>query len=479
MRSIRTQLVLWLVGGIIALTIAAGAGLYRYMEDVLEEGLDGSLAAKAETIAAAVHLDEGQAQLRWGDTSLSTSPHHEGPFYFQIWRNDGSTLARFVPPEMGDAPLPRVTRPHRRFQDVRLGDRSTTRITELSFQPRLDEDENDPHATTKAVGRYIVVIAHDRRSIDVPLAILMTGLVVTAAVVSVGIGLIVSWGVRRGLRPLAEVSALADRIGPNSMEVRFPGPDRLPPELAPIGLKLNELLDRLSAAFVRERRFSAAVAHELRTPLAELRSACDVALRWPDDAASLSTALSEARDVAVQMTNMVRSLLALARGQAGVDALASAEPISLANAVEAVLAQISNPILSTESSVQNSVDPSAIIHADPTLLNAVLRNLLENAVDYTPSGGSISVRSVRNGDGHWSLHIANTSVDLTPADIPHLFEPFWRKDPSRTGTHHAGLGLSLVQAYCEAMNVAVDAKINAHDQLELSLSFVAGPGLSS
>ena len=305
------------------LTAAAGVGLYGYMDEVLERSLDAALTAKSEAIIGAVHMeDDGQAHLQQDEQATLPVNRHEGPFFFQIWRDDGSALAKFVP--TGVADLPRVTRANRRFQNSELSDDTSVRITQISFLAHADEDEFDsPHQASKFPATHLVlVVAHDRRSIDGTLAVLLTGLLLAAVVVAIGILFLVTWGVRRGLRPLAEVSALADQIGPDTLDVRFPRQEKLPLELQPIGQKLNELLDRLTAAFARERRFSAAVAHELRTPLAELRSACDVALAWPDDSAGLATAVSESRDIAVQMSALVQTFAVVSPAARGDRAIA-------------------------------------------------------------------------------------------------------------------------------------------------------------
>ena len=109
------------------------------------------------------------------------------------------------------------------------------------------------------------------------------------------------------------------------------------------------------------------------------------------------------------------------------------------------------------------------------MLATVLRNLLENAVTYAPAGGRVRVRTTRTGDGRWSLHVANPRGDLSTADLPKLFEPFWRGDAVRTsdGGGRVGLGLALVQAYCGAMDVDIAASLIDPDLLEMTLTFPA------
>ena len=477
MRSIRVQLLSTLIPGVLLLTAAAGVGLYAFVEESLEHGLDAALAAKAEAIAGAVRVgDDGQPHLPASDlTSLAAGGRREGPFSFQVWRADGRTLARSAP---GSAPLPPPPARRRRpFADAVLADGTPARVTRVTFFARPDTAGSDrPTARSAAAVRpgeqLTLIVAHDRRAEDRPLAVLLAGLGVTAAAMALGLVVIVTWGVRRGLRPVGEVSALADRIGPESLDVRFPGSDRLPHELVPVGVKLNDLLDRLSAAFARERRFSAAVAHELRTPLAELRSACDVALRWPDDAATTTAALVEARDVAVHMSGMVATLLSLARRQSGAEPLAQAVPVHLAAAVTAAWPGPAAAAAGRGLAIEQDLDDAGVALADPGLLGAVLRNLLENAVAHATAGGRIRVYTTRSADGGWSLHVVNTCGGLSASDLPRIFEPFWRGNAARTsGGGQVGLGLTLVQAYCTAMSVPIEPTLVRPDQLMLTLTF--------
>jgi signal transduction histidine kinase len=477
MRSIRSRLILWLVGGTMLLAVAAGIGLYGYMEEVLEHSLDSALSARASAIAEAVRMeDDGNPHLQADAAAIAAGTHHESPFYFQIWRSDGTTLARVPPPGSGTAPVPVPAANRRRFADVRLPDGSQARAATLSFAAAPDEDEFD----TRHAGRarptedLRLVVVHDRRSIDGPLTVLLTGLSVTAAVVAGGILLVVTWGVRRGLAPVGEISALAERIGPDSLHVRFPGPEALPSELLPIGRKLNELLDRVEAGFDRERRFSAAVAHELRTPVAELRTACEVALRWPDDRSAMTAAVTEANAIAAEMGRTVQTLLALGRAQAGMEP-APLSDVKLSDSIGPEWAKLQITAVGRGITVERTGDdPGLEVRSDPGALTIIFRNLLENAAEYTPPGGKIRINLRRAGDTA-AIEIGNNCDGVGPGDLPRFFEPFWRKSDARTGGTHAGLGLSLVEAYCRTIGATITVASPSGDWIEFAVTVPANP----
>ena len=474
MRSIRNQLVTSLAAGVVGLTAAAGVGLYVYMDEVLEHGLDAALAAEADAIAGAVHMeDDGQPHLNpAGLTSQPPVGRGQGPLYYQLWREDGQTLARVAP---GTAPLPPPHRPTRPTGDVALADGTPARVLRLSFVAQPDQDEFDPAPPRPAARRerLTLIVARDRRSIDRPLAVLLAGLLVAAATVLAGILAIVTWGVRRGLRPLADVSDLADRIGPASLDVRFPVGAGVPVELRPIGVKLNDLLDRLQAAFDRERRFSAAVAHELRTPVAELRSLCEVTLRWPGDGRAAGEAVAEALAIAGEIGSTVENLTLLARCQAGVERL-DPRPLCLATTVAAEWGRARSRAAGRPLTTQVDLGPPCRVRADPRVLTVVLRNLFENALEHATAGGRVRVHAERAGD-RVTLVIGNSADGLVPADLPRLTEAFWRKDDARTDRAHVGLGLAIVDAYCRIADVHFRTRLTGPDWLEVTLSLAAEP----
>jgi two-component system sensor histidine kinase QseC len=493
MRSIQTHLVVSLTTGLLLLLGGAGVGLYDYMEDVLENSLDAQLTAKAQAIAGAVHEEQdGQPHLHLPETVSVAEPHdsgmhdgglhdgglhnrgwhdagahNAGPFYFQIWRADGTTLARVLSPSCGAASMPSQLKHGHRFADGHMPDGEDVRLTRLVFSAQPDDENDNPHAhpSSRPSEQLTMVVAQNRDGIDRALAILLTGLLFAAAMLVTGILLIVAWGVRSSLTPLAQVGQLADQIGPDSLNLRFPAGKLLPDELRPIAAKLNELLDRVATAFAHERRFSAAVAHELRTPVSELLSLCEVTLRWPDDKDALINALKEAKTISSEMGTVVENLMSLARCQAGAEKPLN-QVIELSAFVQEIWAGFQSRAADRNLRVEFEMDGNVQVRTDRRLLEMVLRNLLANAVEYTDADGRI--RIVAQGS---VLKIGNSATSLQPADLPHLAEAFWRKDAARTGGNHAGLGLSLVTANCQVAGIGLDRTLGDDGWFEVKLSF--------
>jgi signal transduction histidine kinase len=466
MNSIRGRLILCLVGGVLLLEIAAGAGLFAYVEETLEHSFDAALLAKASAIAAAVEIDNGKPRLEVPAKELSESPHRDEPFYFEIWREDGSSLAR-AGPEGDSDPLPKLSSSEKRFGDVVLPGGTSARATQLVFVPKPDEDDDNAHdpAHTKPMEQLTLIVARDRRSIDQPLAVLLTGLLASSLIIALGIVGIVTWGVRRGLRPLVELTTQVEEIGPATLHMRC-RTGGLPDEVRPISEKLNNLLDRLQQAFFRERRFSADVAHELRTPLAELRLLCEVSLRWPDQGAT--DAVREALAIARQMEETVVSLLSLVRIQAGVD-VPQSQAFELTQLVQEIWKPFAQEAEAKQLKVEHHWETPITVRTDRGIFAAATRNLFANAVRHAPKGGGVLIEIAPAGKGATVL-IGNTSDSLTADDLPHLCEPFWRKDSARTDRLSTGLGLTIVDEYCRAIGACLDFKLPRDAWFEASVT---------
>jgi signal transduction histidine kinase len=270
----------------------------------------------------------------------------------------------------------------------------------------------------------------------------------------VGLPLLVVAGVRRGLRPLDQVAAQAMRIDAGSLHSRF-RLEGLPAELHPIAARLNDLLERLSAAFERERRFSADVAHELRTPIAELRALAEVALLSPgsQDRRPFEDVLA----ATLQMENLVTALLSLARCESGRQPV-TLEPIALGEALREAWA----PLAARARARKLRVDQApcdVVVSADRLLLSSILGNLLANAVEYAPAGGTVGW--TLNEGAAVELVVSNSNDTLEAADLAHVFEPFWRKDAARADGTHGGLGLSLVAAFARLIDAEVRLELVA------------------
>jgi two-component system, OmpR family, sensor kinase len=249
----------------------------------------------------------------------------------------------------------------------------------------------------------------------------------------------VAWIVRRGLLPLRDVTAEVQRRDARSLTPLATA--NLPEEIEPLAAELNRLLARLQEAFAVQRAFIADAAHELRSPLTVLRLQLQLLDRAPDDAARQTArdSLGAAVDRAI---HLVEQLLTLARSDPG-EATGDFELIDLSAAAAQALAD--THALAAARHIDLSLEHTGAVPAkgDREALRTLARNLVDNAVRYTPPGGSVRVRC-RTTDAETLLEVIDTGPGIAAADRARVFDRFYRRaSANETGT---GLGLAIVKA---------------------------------
>lgn len=254
------------------------------------------------------------------------------------------------------------------------------------------------------------------------------------------LALLIWLAVRQGVRPLERVTRdLAQRSPENLAALDTAG---LPSEARPLVERLNDLFGRVEQSFAQERRFTADAAHELRTPLAGLRAQAQVALAAGNEAAR-SHALEQLLQGCDRTTHLIEQLLVLAR----VDAAKAADFGELAPAAIAreVLGQLAPAALAKSIDLELQADDAARLRGNPAWLAVLVRNLVDNAIRYSPPGGQVRVSIARDGDGI-ALQVADSGLGVADDELACLGRRFWRSldsgQPAATGS---GLGLSIVE----------------------------------
>jgi two-component system sensor histidine kinase QseC len=274
----------------------------------------------------------------------------------------------------------------------------------------------------------------------------------------------VAFSLRRGLLPLERLCRQAEGIDATSMNVRFPT-EGLPAELTPISRRLNDLLARLEKSFERERQFSADIAHELRTPIGELRALSEVAIQLPNpDSAAHQDTLA----IALQMERIVNRLLDIARCEQERLPL-RLEPVALVKLVADTWTTFAASAEQRGLTLRFQPGTEQPVLTDEVLLRTIVANLLANAVAYAPPGDEVTVELQSLGP-RLSLAISNRAGQLTTEDLPHLFERFWRKDGARSSSLHSGLGLAVSEAFARHLGCRLTASLTNEQRLVIGLS---------
>jgi signal transduction histidine kinase len=194
-----------------------------------------------------------------------------------------------------------------------------------------------------------------------------------------------------------------------------------------------------------ERRFSSDAAHELRTPIAEIKSLSELIVKWPEE--STIERQTEILRTAKHMETVLESLMNLAQWDSDSEPL-QIETIVVNSVIRDNLDRQDDKVKAKNLVITCHVEDQTV-EADPTLFQLIVSNLLSNAIEHTPAGGTIDVST---GKGPRDiLQLSNTVADFNPDEIQHFTERFWRADGVRTGDTHCGLGLSIVSACVERL----------------------------
>ena len=435
MKSIRGQLTKVLCLSIGALLVLAGLGVFFAARGVLLEQFDDTLMAKGRALVTASEIDGGDFEV---DMTVKDFAGFGagGSDFFEIRQEAGELVERSPSLKKSGTKLGEIAVPDHFEPEIHAGELADGRAVRMfvqRFTPKGDKK--------KRFQELNLVVASPTRNLHLNLL----GLALVLGVAGVATILltipVVRVSLARGLRPLEDLSREVSGIGADDLGKRV-GVADIPLELAPLAARLNDSLSRLEKSFDRERRFSSNAAHELRTPLAELKTMAELGAMWPEEATTARSA--EMLVVVNELESLLEKLSMLARADAGSLPI-HRKALNLQASVNAAADRFRSK--ADARGVKLEVNAADVeIQTDAVLWNAILGNLIGNAVHYTPLGGLIGIDATPA-----AFRISNPAPDLDPDDVAKIFDRFWRKDEARGATGHSGLGLSIVKACASAL----------------------------
>src|SRR5437870_11036510 len=287
---------------------------------------------------------------------------------------------------------------------------------------------------------YTLQVAQDRSSderIERNFAVLFIIVLSGSVLGSAFIAIIVT---KRGLRPLREMTQSFGRIGPTHLKEPVTPAD-WPRELQPLAIAFDEMLKRLDDSFTRLSQFSADLAHELRTPIANMIGEAQVALTRDRTAAEYRDTIESTVGECERLSRIVDNLLFVARVDAAREPIARRRFDARA-AVQKIAAFYQT--LADDRHVTISCSGDGKIYVEPDLFEGAIGNLLDNALRFTPENGSIQI-ALSEHDGDFRVAVSDIGCGIASEHLPRVFDRFYRAESSR-GSDGAGLGLALVNS---------------------------------
>ena len=260
-------------------------------------------------------------------------------------------------------------------------------------------------------------------------------------------GLLAWLAARRGLEPIRRIAALARNISASRLGERL-SLEPVPPELSDLVAALNAMLARLEDSFRRLSDFSSDLAHELRTPVANLVTETEVALSRARSAEEYREVLYSNLEEYNRLSRMIGDMLFLAKADNGL-IVPRRETVDLAAETQGLFAFYE--ALAEEKGIGMVLEGAGAILGDRLMIRRALSNLLSNALRHTLRGNSVKVSIAHPGSGETRLAIENPGADIAPEHLSRLFDRFYRVDASRQKTSDgAGLGLAITRSIVEA-----------------------------
>jgi two-component system heavy metal sensor histidine kinase CusS len=444
-RSIASQLVL-LFTLAAALLFCCGLGfLYWIVVRHAFEEDNAVLADRITELRAELNKPDGAAALTEELTTLP--PNERVAYWVRIIDAEGRTLAetpgmnRLLPPNIFPADAPQDYRTDGRLFSVVSANGQAGAV---NYRLQIAQDRS---ADERFMKNFAALLA-------ITLALGVLAAVVIAFTVT-----------KRSLRPLAEMTRSLKRVGPKHLHERTPVTS-WPRELQPMVIAFDEMLDRLEDSFTRLSQFSADLAHELRTPIANIRGEGEVALtraRTPEEYREvIESSVSECQ----RLSEIVDNLLFLARAEAAERPLQRS--VFEGRTAAEKIAAFYEPI-AEDQQVTISCTGEGNVQADPMLFGRAVSNLVENALRFTPAGGKILI-SVAAQPGRTEISVKDTGCGITPEHLPRVFDRFYRADPARS-SEGAGLGLALVKSISELHGGSAEIESEVSRGTTVTLSF--------
>jgi len=290
---------------------------------------------------------------------------------------------------------------------------------------------------------YTFQVAQDRSSderVERDFAVLFVILLLGSVLSAASIAIIVT---KRGLRPLEQMTRSLGRVGPTHLKERV-APGSWPSELQPLAIAFDDMLKRLDDSFTRLSQFSADLAHELRTPVANMMGEAQVALTRERTAAEYRETIESTIGECERLSRIVDNLLFVARVDAAREPIAR-KRFDARKAVEKIAAFYQTA--AEDRHVTITCSGQGQIYADPDLFERAVGNLLDNALRFAPDRGSIQV-AVSKHSNDFEVAISDNGCGIAAEHLPRVFDRFYRAESSRT-SDGAGLGLALVKSIVE------------------------------
>lgn len=432
----------------------------------VEDQFNQSLSNKSNYLKTLVEDDNGILEFDFAGEFMSEYEQANATEFYQLWHEQrtfekSDSLALYPSVE-----LPNLDIPINEFKIIDYvlpnGENGRAMISHFIAQKDDDLPQDNNHFMTMTL-----TIAAPTAALNKVLIIIDVVFVLTCIIAVFGVRYLVTRIVSRGLYPLNNLNEqikLLDITGVSqTIKSDFPVE-----EIEPIRNELNKFITTNQQLYQNEKRLTSDIAHELKTPIAELISLSEVALRYPNDERISATYTSDILAISVRMKAIVNNLLLLQRaGSSSIEL--TKEIITLADFIQQTCNELNFKHPNIKQRLNLTVVPTARVVADRFCLHTILLNLLDNALFYGLTTDPINLH-VEQSPANTTITLCNTlATPLTAQQLEAIFDPLYQLDSSRTNNQRHGLGLAIVKSICTLNKFTIKAENKSNSRLALIL----------
>ena len=465
MKSIRQSLVRQLTTLITFILFIVLLFLDISVDTYVDKQFDDSLEQKGKSLANLISYEDNSLQLPMLTDVMTEFSRTENGEYFQIWSNNdllkySSTLNQT--PEFNFNRTELLLGEHLIAQS-NLPDGESGRVFLFKFVPTNDNNHTEVQAPIS------LVFARSSATLERILILIDIVFLLTAIGTAFFVRFLVNKIVSKGLNPITLLNKQIREIDINNELEQFII-DHPPSEIKTIIDELNQFLIENRALLQNEKRLTSDIAHELKTPITELMSVSEIAIKYPENEEVIENYKDDVLSISTRMKNIVESLLLLNKVDTEQFHLTMID-IDLSDKVLCILERLAITTPNLEQRINTNISDNIVITNDVFSLEAILTNLIHNAVYYSPEESKVSIElNIINKQPE--LKISNITLqNITMADIDNMFEPLWQKDQARTSETHFGLGLAIVRKLAERANIKISVKLDKDNVITFSVLF--------
>jgi signal transduction histidine kinase len=448
--SLRKQIIVAVLVSQLLLAIGLTLAIVLYSRVQLLSAFNIMLAGRADSVLAVIHDAEDEKKTLILERERLSIPASD---LLEVWDENGSLIWRS--PNWIGAPAAVITANSPTFE-LDQGNVPYRGVVVRNANI-FDEEDNHPGSLRKVT----IVYASSTRGLN--RHILKIGIFATGAslLLLCLAGLFAAYGVSKGLSPMQELAKAAADVSVRNWSFSPPQEARTKSELAPLVDALEATIAGLQRAFDRERESTADAAHELKTAVAILKSSLQLLSYQPRSIDDYKKGLDHALEDCDRLEALVCGTLSLARAQQWAEEGKSddIQSIDLVNSCEQSVADLQALAQSRSVELRCLVNNNdeCVVRASPADLQTVWVNLLQNAIQHSPPGSTVSVRVSASDPDNALIAVEDPGTGIPAEHLPHVFERFRRGDPSRSrATGGFGLGLSICRAIIEAYDGRIE-----------------------